>query len=196
MMIPDPMQISFTAQLHILRHFSEIDEEYRKELKASAGFSDEDMDKQLTIAGSKFHPEFAKNPLHLLEMVRCHEKFSYPDIREWKANRYVIKMHFSRKNYPHGVGRDALIRLDDLLAEEKALVKKQERDGMLVNQVKINRINPTWQVNVVLWKEPELSVRTIFPGIYAPPLPDPGKQTETGLMTSRHFWEQHAFITE
>ncbi|GBD86954.1 hypothetical protein BMS3Abin03_00879 [bacterium BMS3Abin03] len=85
--------------------------------------------------------------------------------------------------------------MDDLLPDEKALLQKQERDGFLVNKVQVTRTNPTWQVNVVLWKEPELIVKTIFPGIYAPPFPDPELQKKAELIDSMRFWDKYALIS-
>ncbi len=190
-----PLPCSFIDQFHILRHFSQIDEDYRKEIKDATGFTDEVINRQLVLSGSKFHPDFVKNPVQLWKKIQSHEKFSYPDIREWKEQRFVIILFYNKEDYPDGVGKDSLLRLDDLLPDEKSLLQKQERDGFLVNLVQVTRKNPTWQVNVVLWKEPELIVKTIFPGIYAPPFPDPELQKKAELIDSMRFWDKYALIS-
>ena len=190
-----PLQYSFIDQFHILRHFSKIDEDYRIEL-INTSFTNEDINGQLALSGSKFYPGFVNNPMQLWEKIQCHEKFLYPDILAWKEKRFLVILFFNQEDYHEGVGEDSLISLDDLLPNEKTLLQKHDRNGILVNHVQIKRSNPSWQVNVVLGKETELFVRTIFPGIYAPPFPDPEGQKTTELIDSKRFWDQHAFIYE
>ena len=188
------LQYSLIDQFHILRHFIQIDDDYRMELILKTDYTDEDINGQLALSGSKFHPGFVNNPMHLWEKIQSHEKFLYPDILKWKKKRFSVILFFDQEDYPEGVGEDLLIRLDDLLPAEKAFLQKQDRDGILVNHVQINRSNPSWQLNIVLGKEDEIFFRTIFPGIYAPPFPDPEVQQATELMDSKRFWDQHALI--
>ena len=192
-MMPVPTHYSVKTQFHILRHFNRIDADYRRELVEQTDFTDSDIRSQLAIVGSKFNPGFAKNPVQLWEKIQSHEQFFYPDIGDWKEKRFPVIVSYSLDDYPGGVGEDTLIRLGNLLPAEKTLLKKQDRDGILVNHLQTTKTNPTWQVNVILWREKELIVRTIFPGIYAPPFPDPQRQNEKELLESKRFWDQHAF---
>ncbi len=91
-----PLPYSFIDQFHILRHFSQIDEDYRKEIKDATGFTDEVINRQLELSGSKFHPDFVENPIQLWKKIQSHEKFSYPDIREWKEQRFVIILFYKQ----------------------------------------------------------------------------------------------------
>ncbi len=188
------LQYSFIDQFHLLRHFSVIDEDYRKELIANTSFTDENINGQLALSGSKFHSVFVNNPMQLWEKIQSHKKFLYPDILEWKEKRFVVILLYDQEEYHDGVGEDSLISINDLLPAEKALLQKQDRDGIIVNHITINRSTPSWQVNIVLGKEKEIFVRTIFPGIYAPPFPDPEGQKATELIESKRFWDQHAFV--
>ncbi len=188
----ESLQYSYSDQFHILRHFSQIDEDYRIELKTNTGYTDEEISAQLALTGSKFHPVFVSNPIQLWKKIQSHKKFIVPDTRDWKEDRFIVTLFYEQADYTGGIGEDSLIRLDNLLPAERALLKKQDRDGLFVNHVQTTRTNPTWQVNVVLWKEPELLVRTIFPGIYAPPFPNAERQKETEMMESKGFWDQYA----
>ena len=69
------LEYPYISQFHILRHFSKIDENYRTILKANTSFTDEDINIQLAIVGSNFHPGFSKNPIQLWKKVQEHEKF-------------------------------------------------------------------------------------------------------------------------
>ena len=189
------LEYPYISQFHSLRHLSQINEDYRKELKTNTSFTDEDINKQLAIVGSNFHPGFSKNPIQLWEMIQGHEKFLYPETREWNKNKFTLILFFKQEDYPDGVGEDSLVSLDDLPPAEKNFLQEQDRDGIIVKHVPVNRSNPTWQVNIVLWNDPDPLVRTIFPGIYAPPLPNPQRQTKTEFMESKRFWDAHAFIT-
>lgn len=189
------LKYPYISQFHILRHFSKIDENYRTILKVNTSFTDEDINKQLAIVGSNFHPGFSKNPIQLWEKIQGHEKFLYPETKEWDKNRFTVILFFKQKDYTDGIGEDALVSLDDLLPAEKNFSQEQDRDDITVKYVPVNRQNPTWQINIVLGNEPEPMVRTIFPGIYAPPLPDPVRLTKTEFIESKQFWDAHAFIT-
>ncbi len=192
-MIPQ-LRYTITDQLHVLRHFSQVDDSYKKELIIKSGLSVNDLIKLMAIPGSKFYHLFAKNPVHLLEKIRNHGKFLFSDPKDWEGGRSVITLTFDKENYPEGIGTDSIIPLDQLQKTEIVFLNKQIRDGLLVNHVRINRLNRTWQVNVVLWVDQEPFIKTIFPGIYAPPFPDALYQKGNELKRSELFWDQHAFI--
>lgn len=172
-----------------------VDENYRSILKANSNFTDEDINKQLAIVGSKFHPGFSKNPIQLWKKIQGHEKFLYSETGEWKKDKFTIVLFFGEKDSPDGIGEDSLVGVDELPTAEKNLLLEQDRDGIAVKHVPLSRKNPTWQINIVLWNKTNPVVRTIFPGIYAPPLPNPDRLTKTEFIESKQFWDAHAFIT-
>jgi predicted transcriptional regulator len=47
--------------LHLLSHFTVIDEDYRKELLKTELINNKEIEKKLGMVGSKFHPTLSKN---------------------------------------------------------------------------------------------------------------------------------------
>ena len=188
------IKYSFNKQFHILRHFSKIDDDYRSELKTNTNFTEEEINNQLSISGSKFYHEFASNPIQLWNKIQSHEEFNFQYINLWKKNRAEILLFFNQDDYPNGIANNALVKVDDLPAEKKALLKQQDRDGFIVKHLSFDTPMPSWQLNIILINEKEPGVITIFPGIYAPPLPNPKLMQSAELEKSKLFWEQYAFV--
>ncbi len=188
------IKYSFDKQFHILRHFSKIDAYYRSELKTNTNLTEEEINNELSISGSKFHHEFAANPKQLWEKIQSHEEFNFQYINLWEKNRAEVILFFNQDDYPNGIANNALVKVDDLPAEKKALIKQQDRDGFIVKHLNLDMPMPTWQLNIILINKKEPSVITIFPGIYAPPFPNPKIQQNAELEKSKLFWKQYAFI--
>lgn len=187
-------EFSTTAQYHILRHFDWIDEDYRKILKSKTEYKDEDINAQLMLSGSKFKQSFAENPLQLWNEVLNHPDFEFPDSNKIEGKTFVIRLSFGRDNYPNGIGTDSLVGLHQLLPEEKTSLIKKERSGFMVNHIHLKQKNTTWDLNLIFWKDINFFVKTIFPGIYAPPFPDAARQSNSEFTENESFWEQHAFV--
>jgi hypothetical protein len=187
------LQFPFSAQFHILRHFGQVDKKYRMELKTNTSFTDEDINKQLAISGSKFYPEFAINPIQLWEKIQKHQDFFIIDNKIWKNGKAEIILFFKQEDYPKGIANDSLLRIDELLAEQKEQLQKEERNGFLVNYIKLAKPKPSWQVNVILREDVKPQLITIFPGMFAPPFPDLKHQNKIEWIESNRFWEQYVF---
>jgi hypothetical protein len=187
-------QFSFQNQFHVLRHFSNVDDEYQIELLKNTNYSEQNITDQMAMSGSKFHPELAKNPGQLWENIQKHPDFVGPSDQDWVKNRFVVALTFQQLDFAEGIGNDSLIYLDDLKANEYITLLKKNRDGHLVNQIQVNNINPTWQLNVIFCSDPQPFVKTIFPGIYAPPFPDAVRQSDSEFTKNTSFWEQHAIV--
>jgi len=185
---------SYSQQFHILRHFKKIDEGYRKVLKSLTDYSDEEINDQLAIVGSKFYPEFVQNPIQLMKKIKAHQNFKTQDIIKNKGDRNVINLLFSKEDYPKGIANDSLFLIDELPSENKKQVQIKERDGFLINHIKVKISKPSWQLNIVLAMNGKPTVITIFPGIEAPSFPNSKTQGISGFKESKCFWEQHAFI--
>jgi hypothetical protein len=187
-------KISLNSQFHILRHFTTIDEDFRKELKTKTGFSDKEIEDELALSGSKFFPDFVKNPQQLWDKILNHPTFFVPGTNDWKQERFAIVLLFDQNEYPNGIATDSLVRLDQLLPEERIHLQKKERGEYLVNQVRLSRNYPTRQINVIFGKDTQPFIKTVFPGIYAPPFPDADRQSDSDFTENESFWEHHAFI--
>lgn len=184
---------SYSNQFHVLRHFSQIDTDYRALMKSETNYTDKEIDFQLSISGSKFHPVFAINPFHLWEKIQKHHNFNILDDKIWKNGKAEISLIFQEVQYPKGIANDSLIKIESLSNEQKKQLQIEERDGFLVNNISLNEFKPTWQANIILAKGTEIQLITIFPGIFAPALPNQKKQSKKEWIKSKIFWEQYTF---
>ena len=184
----------YKTQFHLLRHFSEIDASYRERIKTAMSLSDKDIDKQLSISGSKFFSDFAKNPLELWERILHHNDFNIHQIEQLKG-KTEIKLLFSEKEFPHGIANDSLLELDEIPADQIKMVERHKRDGFMVQQIRFDYHKPSWQLNIVLINSDQPYILTIFPGIYAPPLPHPERQNKEAYNKNKHFWNKHVLNT-
>ncbi len=181
-------------QFHVLKHFGEVDHTYRQYLISHSDYSEEDIMNQLKEHGSQFYKSFASDPLHLLDLVK--NKFRQDgDEAKWIRDRCEVRLNFSKVNFPEGVGEDHIIHIDKLPDEKKNQLPDLEYETLQKIQFS-GHPKKTWTVNMIIKKVEENPVIiTIFPGIYAPLLPNSEEQTEEEYRKSTEFWSKHVLIS-
>lgn len=87
--------------------------------------------------------------------------------------------------FPQKIGISNVVHIDELSNDEKRRIEIIDRDGKKVRCVKIDRIIPTNECQIIL--STNWNLITMFPGEMAPPLPaSPDIPDE--------YWDQHVFI--
>jgi len=181
-------------QFHVLKHFSEINHKYRQYLIKNSEYSDDDIDNRLKEKGSRFFKSFTSDPLHLLNMVIDRFK-SDGFVFEWMGDRCEVKLIFSKELIPEGIGEDCVIHIDKLSEEMKHQLEGMEYETLQKVQI-IGHPRKTWTINLIIKKiENQPVIITIFPGIYAPLLPNLEEQTEEEYRKSIEFWSKHVLIS-
>lgn len=193
------LELSDRDRLHLLRHFTTVSEEYLRRLAARVGEPPEDVIERVGLPGSAFLPEFASDPDTLWNRLA-------PIVRDGRGAHYEatpagglhVSFSFSVEEYPRGVGTDGIVALDDIPPELKPRLDRSRRDRGKGAEVYVLRAffsRPTWQVHLVAGPEGKaFRIYTIFPGTYAPPLPDSGRMDPDVLDKSVFFWNSHALI--
>ncbi len=181
-------------QFHVLKHFCKIDPDYRENIIEQSEYTEEEIDFQLKGRGSKFLPVFCKNPLDLFEIIK--KKFEYQKIEAfWIAGRCEFQIEFSKTDFPNGIGEDRIIHLDQVPEVIKSAFSK--RDYETLQQI-VYETDPklTWIVNVILQTvDHKPTIISIFPGTYAPPVPNREEQSEEQYNESVEFWSKHIIIS-
>ena len=77
------------SQQHVLRHFSTVDDDYKKYLLENENVSENEIAQLLDIPGSKFSPSFVLNPLLLFNWLG--ENIPQNDLKLRKAR---CEIHF------------------------------------------------------------------------------------------------------
>lgn len=190
----DLQNLDFTIdqQLHVLKHFSQLDNEYISVLY-KYGYSQSQIKEILEIEGSKFKYEYVNNPIELwqsiIEKIRVNT-----EIFKLKNNRCEIELSYKKEDYNDGIGLDSLISIGELSIEERKMITRVSRGDYAV-QVIWRQLPPTWKVNVILQLDKNiLTIRTIFPGKYAPSLPDHLSQDPKEYKRNIDFWENSVLI--
>jgi len=205
----ETVSLSDENRFHLLRHFDSVPEHYSMEIANRLGRPPADIRNQLFYSGSKFSTSFAAHPDMLwqrlstdISKTALHTPSDDAEPRTLFTPRsdsdYVFHLHYSPIPYAGGIGSDGVVALNDLKTTDRNKVTMKMRgkeDKIEVPTVYLSRLPATWKVQVVLRKtEQALIVLTIFPGTYAPPLPEPAAQTAKDLQASIEFWKTHALV--
>lgn len=187
------LHLTVEREIHCLSHFSEIDSAYKHHLISVSGLSKEEIQKYLDTPGGKFNPSFSTNPRSLFkklqESIMNHEVQPY-----FRQNS--IRLFFHTDQFHEGIGYDSIIHIDLLPPDRVPEISFEPRKNFSVKCIRNYLPKPTWEVNIIVSNLDSTQIQTIFPGVFAPSLPDPGWQSDNELELSRKFWDTHVFITQ
>jgi len=184
---------SVESQFHVLKHFKRVDRDYVKYLTNHSEYTADDIAHQLAVRGSDFYEGFAPNPLNLWQRLK--EKIRDDAIRvTWHNGKCEIELKFSKSEYPEGIGEDHLLHIDEL--PPGILDKVDTSNWENLRKVSYRKeLKSTWTLQIILRKiKGSTEVISVFPGIYAPQLPDKELQSEEEYKTSLKFWKTHVVL--
>ena len=168
-------RISYSPEtlFHVLTHFETADEALRDSLRR-AGFTDEAIDGQLRMPGSKFLRTFALSPQEAVARLQ----------RDFPESFTALHPGADEPVGTSGLAADA-----ELTPAERAAVRNILRNGCPVRTVRTSRTISTGACQLILERTGEAgyALRTLFPGELAPPLPLPGQAPDP-------FWATHLLL--
>jgi hypothetical protein len=182
-------EFSLESQFHCLRHFSFHEINQLNFLQDNfPNYHSKEIREQLDMVGSKFDPEFARQPMDILNSLK---KASFTN-RDIGDNKIVAQYTFSEQEFPNGIGNSALIHLNKLSAQQQAAKYKLNRNNYEVWTCEVDELPTTNLLTVIaLNQENTLQIVTLFPGDYAPAFPQGlGAEEEK----KRVFWEGHCLM--
>lgn len=84
------------SQLHVLRHFMDIDDSYKEEISAT-------QKKYIkNYLGSKFKEEFARSPLEIIPKTKEMGTLEYFNNEQYR--QIIMTFTFSKNDFPMGIG--------------------------------------------------------------------------------------------
>ena len=175
-------------QYHTLRHFTYINEEYKKMLANMLGIDKLIFNSELNKVGSKFNTKYFQSPLEVFHLINN----SIPHKTVKQANGTIVNSYlFEESIFQGGIGTDSIIEIDKLEIQQLSLIKKELRSGFLIKLLEIENLPITYELQVVLKSiKEQLNIITLFPGKYAPPFPN----TKHNENSSKLFWESNCFL--
>jgi hypothetical protein len=170
--------------LYCLKHFNKIDKQTEVFLLKN-GMDESTIIQQLNTLGSKFFYSFAHSPESILNKIT--ERVPSQIIHQKNGNIVYIYL------FEQTIGYDSLISVKNLSTKELNLIEIENRNQKEVRVLRKNKRNKTYQLNVIFQKNNN-EIITMFPGVYAPPLPTSKMESEEFLQATI-FWEEHIFIS-
>ena len=129
------------------------------------------------LPGSKF---FSDSPESLLDSAMRLSPETFRNAVPDPDGRYRLSVVF-----PEPIGVTNIIKVSDLTPKEKEAIETVDRNGRPVRGIRTDRIALTCECQLVV--SSDLHLITMYPGEFAPPLPDsPDEPSE--------FWDDHIFI--
>ena len=188
------LSLNEATQLHLLRHFSSLDERYAENLTSAHGIQGQKIKDQMNMSGGKFFTGFASNPIELWERLKK-VIVETPVSVSWDGDHGYCRVLFDEEQFPDGIGVDGIIKLKELDEKDKKFLRREQRDGIEIIFFDLPSKRKTWQVNVALMKTDKgISLTTIFPGTFAPPFPNRKHQNEDAYSKNLEFWKYCALV--
>lgn len=146
---------------YCLKHLKKVNKQTNDYL-IEKGHSLTEIQGQIDLIGSKFFSSFCQSPIELYDKItdRVPSKIIHQE------NRNVVYSYTFEEN----IGYDSIIAICELSSKERKAIEIEKRNHYEVKVIRKNKRNGTKQLNVVFQKNSN-EIITMFPGIYAPPLP-------------------------
>jgi len=158
-----------------------------------SGYSRKEIKQQLKIPGSKFHRDFASDPMKLWAIIQ--DMISAGQCRAWYSlNKKIFSFEFDKDKQPAGIGTNGIVEFSALTDKERNNVKKEVREGYTIQTISGIESGLTWEMHMVIMLSEEPIIATIFPGTYTPSFPDSKTQSSEEYHDSEEFWKTHALI--
>ena len=209
-------RIDYTAEFHLLRHFSKLPDDYRAELtqqsyqstlrrgqkRISHPITQEKIDSAMETIASKFNqeiPDFA-TPRTLTQSMlsRAEEAASYGQM-VWLQRKDGKRIYLTIE-LPYNTGTGGIISVNSLSKEQLLKINLQQRSNLRNNQfiyvLPLDTKTSTNKVTVIIIQyknDPTPSIATIYPGELVPPAPKHNQQPEE-FSYNADFWRDKIFL--
>ena len=180
------------SQVHIIKHFSKLNNNYIAYLQKEHGISAGIIDEKLSLGGSIFHYSFASNPLQLIKQLSNADKIEI--IEESLSENIELRLRFSYSDFPEGIGTNNLIHKNTLSEEQKSRIENRVFSGENIQFVKSKPQKTKEIIFIASKKDSKFHIITIFPGMYAPTFPLKNRQSTKDYYHCREFWDNYVFI--
>ncbi len=184
-------KVSFTlqSQFHMLRHFESVDDT-TLQLLNNNGYTQNQIQQELSLPGSKFFSHFANNIKVLLEKILLHP---YQKSTGLNGN-HIIESTLPIDEYPNGIGTKAVVSLADISSAQKAQIFIEKNRNYALAHILVDTLPITNQCTLILKPIPEgYAFITAFSGESAMPIPD-FKMPKSQFDSCKTFWDGHVFL--
>jgi hypothetical protein len=173
----------------MLRHFESVDD-LTMEQFLNNGYSQEQIQQELSLTGSKFFSHFANDIKELLEKVLKHPYEKSIGIN----GNHIIEALLPIDAYPNGIGTKAVVSLADISKENQADIFYEKNRNYSLAHLLVDNLPVTNQCTLILRPNTEgYTFISAFSGASAMPIPD-YKMTNAQFDACKTFWDKHVFL--
>ncbi|MCX6294149.1 MAG: hypothetical protein NT127_07640 [Sphingobacteriales bacterium] len=177
------------SQFHMLRHFESVDDA-TIQLLLNNGYTQNQIQQELSLTGSKFFSHFANDINELLEKILQHPYQKSTGIN----GNHIIELVLPIGEYPNGIGTKAVVSLAEISSSQKAQIFKEKNRNYELAHLLVDTLPVTNQCTLILKPIPEgYAFITAFSGESAMPIPD-YKMSKSQFDACKTFWDEHVFL--
>ena len=183
------VQFNLQSEFHMLRHFESVDDITMKQLLDN-GYTQNQIQEELLLPGSKFISHFANDIKELLEKVLQHPYQKSTGIN----GNHIIESEIPMTEYPNGIGTKAVVSLDEISKEQQSQIFYEKNRGFPLAHLLVDELPVTNQCTLILKPIPEgYAFISAFSGESAMPIPD-FKMTNDQFVACKAYWDRHVFL--
>jgi len=183
------IQFNLQSEFHMLRHFESVDDVTMKQLLDN-GYTQNQIQEELLLTGSKFFSHFANDIKELLKKVLQHPYQKTTGIN----GNHIIESELPITEYPNGIGTKAVVSLDEISKEQQSQIFQEKNRGFPLAHLVVDELPVTNQCTLILKPVPEgYAFISAFSGESAMPIPD-YKMTNAQFDACKAYWDRHVFL--
>ena len=184
-------KVSFTpqSQFHMLRHFESVDDAILHMLLDN-GYTQNQIQQELSLTGSKFFSQFANDIKELLEKVLL-----YPYTKSTGINgNHIIEISIPHNEYPNGIGSKGVVSINEISSEQKPQIFYEKNRNFPLAHLLVDTLPVTNNCTLILKPIPEgYAFISAFSGESAMPIPD-FKMPKSQFDACKAYWDRHVFL--
>jgi len=153
-------------------------------------YTQNQIQKALSLTGSKFFSHFANDIKELLEKV-----LQYPYTKSIGINgNHIIETSIPQNEYPEGIGTKGVLSINEISSEQKPQIFYEKNRNFPLAHLFVNTLPITNQCTLILKPIPEgYAFISAFSGGSAMPIPD-YKMSKSQFDACKTFWDDHVFL--
>ena len=177
------------SQFHMLRHFESVDD-VTTQLLLNNGYTQNQIQQELSLTGSKFFSHFANDIKELLEKI-----LQYPYKKSTGINgNHIIESTLPIQEYPNGIGTKAVISMDETSSAQLAQIFYEKNRNYTLAHVFVDSLPVSNQCTLILKPISEgYAFITAFSSESAMPIPD-YKMSKSQFDACKAYWDGHVFL--
>jgi hypothetical protein len=189
MIVLQSIQYSLQSQFHMLRHFESVDDA-TLQLLHNNGYTQNQIQQELSLPSSKFFSHFANNIKELLEKILLHP---YQKSTGLNGN-HIIESTLPIDEFPNGIGTKAVVSLAEISSAQKAQIFKEKNRNYVLEHLLVDTLPITNQCTLILKPITEgYAFITAFSGETAMPIPE-FKMSKKQFDACKAYWDEHVFL--